>query len=103
MRRSAASLTTVALTGALIAGGAILTTSVAQAGCTSVRVTPTYSSSGSASGYRIQGYNQCSTAGVYRADIAWAADTSCASINPFSSYTWYVGLGRGDVRGLVAC
>jgi hypothetical protein len=95
-------LTTLAVTGALVAGGAAVGTSVAQAACTSVSVTPTYSSSGGQSGYRIVGRNYCAT-DVFRADIALAADTSCATIVRNGSYTWYVGLTRGDVRGLVAC
>jgi hypothetical protein len=57
MKRLQASLTTLAVTGALVAGGAAVGTSVAQAACTSVSVTPTYSSSGGQSGYRIVGRN----------------------------------------------
>ncbi|RBY77372.1 hypothetical protein DQ239_10800 [Blastococcus sp. TF02-09] len=95
-------LLTVALAGTMIGGGAVIGTAAAQAACTSVSVTNTYSGTGAHNGYKIVGRNYCAT-DVFRADIAWAADTSCETIVRNGSHTWYVGLQRGDVRGLVAC
>ncbi|MGY1745436.1 hypothetical protein [Blastococcus sp. SYSU D00695] len=76
--------------------------SSANAACTSFSKTATYSSSGEHSGYRIRGYNNCAT-GSFRADIAWAPDTPCATIVRNGHHDWYVGKTRGDVRGIVSC
>jgi hypothetical protein len=102
VQRLISSISSMAVLIAGVLAFSVIGMTAANAACTSFTKTATYSSAGQPSGYRIVGYNNCAT-GVFRADIAWAADTDCATIHQGGSHTWYVGLQRGDVRGIVGC